>query len=413
MNSASGKIRDEAGLPACPDVDTLLEMACEGCGLSDFGDPRWREPLEVFVSSLRDEAWERLTPSARVLVVDYMAQHLATRLQLAADRKRYPEIARQEIRRPMIVVGPPRSGSTLLHTLLSLDPDHIAPEHWSCLEPSPPPALGPPSRDRRERAEKRMMALFEPIPDIFVTHPYMIEEGAGALAECGSDILNMVFTCQELWCFYRCEGYRRYLLEADHAAALVFHQEFLQHMQWGNAGKRWALKGSDHMLWLGELAARYPDAMLIWTHRDLAQQLSSLASIQVILSGLTGMPASGEAREAIGRQAIEHQGASFAKGMQMRDKIGEHRFVDVSYHDVMANPVGAVARIYEHFGMSMSETHAAGIREWLVRNPQTKHGVHKYSTTEFGLEAPAINRRFAPYVERFGFGFGIRPPLVE
>jgi hypothetical protein len=403
----------DTAVTACPDVDGLKEMAARRAGLRDFDDPGRDEGLGVFTRSLRDEAWHRMTEPARAQIVEYMVHLLATRLKLVEDRKRHPEIAQQRIERPMIVVGPPRSGSTLLHTLLSLDPGHMAPEHWVCLDPSPPTALGAPSPERLARAEKRMMALFEPIPDIFVTHPYMIEEGAGALAECGSDILNMAFTCQQLWCFYRGEAYRRYLLDADHTAALGFHHDFLQQLQWGSEGKRWTLKGSDHMLWLAELAARYPDAMLVWTHRDLAQQLGSLANIQTILCGLTGHPLSGEEREAVGRLAIEQQRASFEKGMRARDAIGEERFFDVSYHDVMANPVRTVERIYERFGLSMSEAHAAAIREWLANNPQTKHGAHKYSSEEFGLEPGATNRQFGEYVERFGFGFGIRPAPAE
>src|SRR5438094_6960307 len=257
MASMNGHVR------GCPDVDQLMEMACARAALDDFGEPARKAPLETFVSTLHAESWDRMTEKARDHLVDHMVHLLATRLKLIADRKHHPEIARQQIGRPMILVGPPRSGSTLLHTLLSLDPDHLAPEHWACLEPSPPVALGAPSQERMNRAEKRMMALFEGIPDIFVTHPYMIEEGAGALAECGSDILNMVFTSQQLWCFYRSEAYRRYLLEADHSAALQFHHDFLQHLQWGTSGKRWTLKGSDHMLWLAELGTQYPDAMLI------------------------------------------------------------------------------------------------------------------------------------------------------
>ena len=397
----------------CPDVDQLMDMACARTGLDDFGEPARRAPLDAFVSSLQAESWDRMTQKARDHLVGHVVHLLATRLKLIADRKEYPEIVRQKISRPVILVGPPRSGSTLLHTLLSLDPQHLAPEHWVCLEPSPPVAVGPPSQDRLERAEKRMMGLFEDIPDIFVTHPYMIEEGASALAECGSDILNMVFTSQQLWCFYRNEGYRNYLLEADHSPALQFHHDFLQHLQWGTNGKRWTLKGSDHMLWLAELGAQYPDAMLIWTHRDLAQQLGSLANIQAILCGLIGNPVEGAEREEVGRLAIEHQRASLMKGMQARDSLGEDRFFDVSYHDVMANPVRTVERIYERFGLKMSDEHVANIRDWLARNPQTKHGVHKYSTDEFGLEAGAINRRFKDYVDRFGFGFGIRPPVMQ
>ena len=402
----------DVNLGTCPDVETLMALASTQAGLSDFGDPALRVPLEAYVTSLRNDCWEGMTPFAHRQAVDFIIHHLGTRLKLVNDRKNYPEISAQKIRRPMIIVGPPRSGSTLLHTLLSLDPENMAPEHWSCLEPSPPLALGAPSKERLERADKRMMSLFDLIPDIFVTHPYMIEEGSGALAECGSDIMNMAFTSQQLWCFYRGESYRQYLLNADHSAALRFHQHFLQHLQWGNSGSRWTLKGSDHMLWMGELAAQYPDAMLIWTHRDLAQQLGSLASIQAILTGLTGNPLSGEARQAVGRLAIEQQRAAVNKAMKARDVIGEDAFFDVSFHDVMASPVRTVERIYERYGLKMSAEHAEKIKEWLANNPPTKHGVHKHSPEDFGMDSTRINKDFAEYVERFGFGFGIRPPLA-
>jgi hypothetical protein len=403
----------EREMGPCPDADALMEIASARSGLSDFGDPSRKRPLESYVSSLQRDAWAGMSNRAREVALDYILHHLGTRLQLIADRKTYPEISKHEIRQPFIIVGPPRSGSTLLHTLISQDPDNMAPEHWICLEPSPPVRLGEPSRERLDGAHKRMMALFDLIPDIFVTHPYMIEEGAGALAECGSDILNMVFTCQELWCFYGSERYRRYLLEGDHRAALGFHHDFLQHLQWGDQGKRWALKGSDHLLWLGELAGQYPDAMLIWTHRDLAQQLGSLASVQSILGGLSGHPVSSTERKLHGRLAIDHQCASFLKGMRTRDALGEDRFMDVSYHDVMADPMRTVARIYERFGLKVSDEHATNIRNWIADNPQTKHGAHKHSPEEFGMDADAINRQFKDYVDRFGFGFGVRPPLTE
>jgi len=263
----------------CPDADGLMEMACRRTGLSDFGDPARDAGLKVFTAALREELWSRLSEDVRGQAVEYAVHMLAIRLRLVEDRKRNRAIAQQRIARPFIVVGPPRSGSTLLHTLLSLDPEARAPEHWICHEPSPPLALGAPTRERLERAERWTMAPLERIPDIFVTHPYVIEEGSGALAECGSEILNKVFSSQQLWCWYRTQHFREYLLEADHTAAVAFHHDFLQHIQWGAGGRHWALKGSDHLLRLEEVAARYPDAMLVWTHRDLAEQLGSLANI--------------------------------------------------------------------------------------------------------------------------------------
>lgn len=396
----------------CPRADQIIAEACRKTGLDDLGDPARNKGLEVFVQSLRQESWGGMTPRARELAVGFLVHHLTSRLKLMADRKAYSEIAQQKIVAPLIVVGPPRSGSTLLHMLLSLDPDNMAPEHWICREPSPPFAKGQPSPERLHQAERRMMELFELIPDIFITHPYMIEEGAGALAECGSDILNMVCTSQQMWCFWGGEIYRRFLLSADHTAALGFHHDFLQHMQWGNRGKRWALKGSDHMLWMAELAAQYPDAKLIWTHRDLAQQLGSLASVQSILLGLRGHPVTADERRAQGVRAIELQRASVEKAMKAREAIGDARFIDISYHAMMADPLRTVQQIYEWSGLTVSAQHEANIRAWLADHAQTKHGVHKHSPEEFGMNAGEVNAQFAGYVDRFGFGFGIRPELT-
>ena len=299
-----------------------------------------------------------------------------------------------------------------MHTILSLDPDAMAPEQWISREPSPPLAMGPPSPERLEAAEKRMLFLFELIPDIFVTHPYMIEEGSGSLAECGSELLSLAFTGQQLWCWWGGDLYRDYLLEADHTAALDVHYEFLQHCQWGNTGKHWSLKGSDHMLWLGELAARYPDAKLVWTHRDLSQQLASLASVQAILRGVNGHPVTQEMRAAQGRKAMDLQWAALEKAMKVREAIGEDRFIDISYHDMMGDHVEVVRRIYEWAGRTMSDAHAGAIRHWLADNAQTKHGAHRHSPEEFGMTPEQVNLQFAPYTEKFGFGFNIRPALT-
>ncbi|MDG2002651.1 MAG: sulfotransferase [Novosphingobium sp.] len=396
----------------CPGSAVLKALATAETGLEDFGDPARDAGLDAYVASVSEDSWPAMTTAARVLAVDYMVHQLATRLRLIADRKAHPEIAAQEITAPLIVVGPPRSGSTLLQTLLSLDPDNMTSEHWICREPSPPLALGAPSPERLEAAEKRMMQLFELIPDVFITHPYMIEEGAGALAECGSDILSLAFTSQQLWCFWGGDSYRDYLTEADHSAAMQLHREFLQHCQWGNTGKRWALKGSDHMLWLGELAAQYPDARLIWTHRDLSQQLASLASVQAILRGMNGQPVTPEIRAAQGRKAMDLQWAAIEKGMCAREQVGDSRFIDISYHDMMSDHVETVRQIYEWSGLTMSDAHIDAIREWQANNAQTKHGTHKHSPEEFGMNPDQINAQFAAYTQKFGFGFGIRPGLT-
>ncbi len=403
---------DQIDLRSCPRPQTLKDMAQERTGLEDFGDPGRDKGLDALVRSMNAETWQDMSGEARELAVDYLVHQLSTRLKLMADRKAYPQIAQEQVTAPLIVVGAPRTGSTVMHTLISLDPDNLSPEQWLCLEPSPPLALGPPTQQRRELAEQRMSKLFAPVPDILITHPYMIDEGAGALAECGSDILSMAFTAQQLWCFWGGDIYRRYLLEADHSAAVEFYHDFLQHCQWGANGSRWTLKGAEHMIWLTELAEQFPDAKFIWTHRDLSQQLASVASVTAVLLGLRGHPVTPEARRAQGREAIEFQRENYEKGVRARDAIGDDRFIDVSYHAMIADPFETVERIYDACGLTFSDKHAANIAKWREEHPQNKHGAHKHSPEEFGMEADDINRRFASYVDRFGFGFGIRPDVM-
>jgi hypothetical protein len=387
-----------------------MELARKQTGLDDFGDARLRAPLDALMYSMRHDAWPKMTPASREMAVTTLVGHLTNRQRVYADRKRYPQIEKVAIRNPFIIVGPPRTGSTLLHTLLSLDPESIVPPLWVCDEPSPPPALGEPSPERLESANKKLHGMMGLIPDVYVQHSYLIEEGASSVAECGGGILVHAMTTVLFYYYYQVDSYRDFLFDADHTAALDYHHDFLQHVQWGREERRWALKGADHMLWLRYLLGRYPDANLLWTHRDLAQFLSSDASVLRVCRGVSG-PVPADARRAIAQEAVELERRKIELAMRTRDEVGEDRFCDVSYHDVMANPVRAVERIYERFGLSLSRQAADNIRDWAARNPQTKHGVHQHAPEDSGLDAGVINRQFKEYTERFGYGFGIRPAL--
>lgn len=394
----------------CPDADALMEMASAQTGLNDFGDERLRVPLDALMYSFRHDAWPNMTPNSREVTAAWLVDRLVNRLRVKADRKRYPKIADVEINSPFIIMGPPRTGSTLLHTLLSMDPNNIAPPQWLVDEPSPPPGLGEPTAERLEESNRKLLGIANLIPDIFVQHAYMIEEGSSMVSEC-SGMLEHAFTTLVYYYYWSVPSYREYLFSADHTAAMGYHHDFLQHSQLGREDKRWALKGADHMVWLRYLAARYPDAKLLWTHRDLSQFLSSDCSVMRVCRGV-GQPVPADAWRALGQETVELERRKFESAMQARDAIGEDRFCDVSYHDVMANPVRAVERIYERFGMELSPEASKNILTWVENNNQTKHGVHQHSPSDFGLDGDAINRQFRNYTDRFGFGFGIRPEVA-
>lgn len=136
---------DFSAMRECPSPQNLMQLAVAQTGQDDFGDAGRNEGLIPYVASINEDSWAGMTPKARELAVDYLVHQLSVRLKLIQDRKTHAEIANQTIKAPLIVVGPPRSGSTLLHNLIRLDPDNMAPEHWLCREPSPPLAMGAPS----------------------------------------------------------------------------------------------------------------------------------------------------------------------------------------------------------------------------------------------------------------------------
>jgi hypothetical protein len=393
---------------ACPDSAGFMELASKAAGLTDFGDPRLQAPLDALVNSFRKDAWPKMTPGAQAYAVRTLTDNLVGRLKVVEDRKRHPEIAQVEVRRPFIVIGPPRSGSTLLHTMLSLDPEAIATPYWVCLEPSPPPRLGGPSPERLESTQAKLTSFLDLVPQMKVMHSYFVEEGASALGEDGYDIMVMAQTSKGLYYSYALDSYREYLLSADHAAALDFHHGFLQHVGWGSEDKHFALKAADHLVWLRELHARYPDAQLLWTHRDLAEQLSSCASVFIASRSLSG-PVRDEDKPALAADAVELERRIYHHGMQAREALGEDRFFDVNYHEMIADPVKVIAGIYARFGRDVSPAYVDAIEGWVRENPQTKHGVHQHRARDFGIDPETVNRQFKAYTDRYGFGFEIRP----
>jgi len=399
-------LQGEHGRSVPLEAAALIDVAQTRAGLTDFGDSEFTTPLSALVASFRNDAWPLMSPQVREKAIEELVGLLVNRLKVTADRDRHPGIRKGSIERPLIVVGPARSGTSLLHTLLAQDPENRSVLYWHSADPSPPPGLAEPTRERLGTAIATLTSLMAADSRIEVMHSYYAEEGVRATEECSS-FMPMAFTTNRFWYFYPLPGYHDYLLTADHAAAMRFHRSFLQHVQFPATTARWALKSPDHMYWLRELADEYPEAGFVWTHRDLAQLSSSVTSSTCLTRTLTGMlPATG--RRALGQDSMKVQREILDKGMRGRDAVGEDRFCDVSYHDVLADPVETVRRIYRRFGRTLSESAAVAIRAWVDGNNQTKHGVHQHAPDDFGFDRDEINTQFAEYRDRFGFGYGVR-----
>jgi hypothetical protein len=376
------------------DEQRLLDTACRETGIPSFGDEGFREPLRLLLRALQSEG--RLTLLGRIAARADIAGLLATRLRLEADRKEYPAIADEVIRRPLFVVGLPRTGSTLLHHLLAQDPGGRVARAWEVMEPSPPPDRARYETDARIGRAARRLTWFDRIaPDFRRIHPL----GAELPLECIA-IMSASFASPRFHTTYHVPSYQAWLAGADLYPAYDFHRRFLQHLQWRAPAGHWVLKAPSHVFGFEALFATYPDAVVVQTHRDPLTVLASVASLTLVLQGaFTDHLDLAE----IGAEVTQRWSSGLERAMQARrDARVDERFVDVRYQEMLRDPMAIVRRIYDRFGMTLSVEAEARMQRFLARHPKDRHGAHRYSLSAFGLDARDLRPRFKSYCERFG-----------
>lgn len=139
------------------------------------------------------------------------------------------------------------------------------------------------------------------------------------------------------------------------------------------------------------------------THRDPAAVLASVSSL---MHGFRSAMSDHVDRHAVGREQLEAWNWGLQRTMAVRDRLGPERVVDVQYDDTVNDPVGTVRRVYEHFGLERTPAVDEGVRAYLAENPRDKHGAHRYTLEEFGLDREEVDAAFAAYRFRFGVGSG-------
>jgi hypothetical protein len=393
-NAALGLIRRFGVEPVSLDERALLEAACRETGLEDFGAGEFRAALRLVLHGLETEA--RLSPIGRVVARRDVVGLLANRLRLAEDRKRHPGIAEQRIARPLFIIGLPRTGTTLLHHLISADPANRSPRAWEVLAPSPPPEESTYETDPRIDAAARKLRWLDWLaPDFKAIHPL----GARLAIECIA-ILSHSFLSSRFHTTYRVPSYQAWLKQQDMRPAYEYHRRFLQQLQWRTRVERWVLKAPAHFYALDSLFAIYPDAMVVQAHRDPRTVLGSVASLTLTLQS-----AFAERLDLaeIGQEVVQSWVDGLARAIHVRRAGGipAERFFDVHYHDLVRDPVGAVRQIYRHFELPLTAEAEWRMRSHLAGNPQHKRGRHDYDLAAFGLDGASVDRLFQFYRKVF------------
>ena len=390
----------ETGERGAPSVDlrdeALLDEAARNTGLSDFGDDGFREGLRVLLGALETEAG--LHDFGRFFAHKEVLRHLENRLKVTADWKRHPEMAEVEIVQPLFVVSLPRTGSTILHELLAQDPDNRYVATWECNLPSPPPEAASYESDPRIAQWELEIARTHgsEVPDFEAMHPMGARLPEECLTVTALEFRSQVFAYQ-----FHVPSYETWLERQDLLPVYASHRRQLQYMQWRCPRERWVLKAVGHLWALKEIFEVYPDARVVQTHRDPLKANASLTSL--LAMGL-GMSSDRVDSHAIGAQWSQSWAEALKKTIAFRDSgvVDESRFFDVHYLEAMKDTVDMVRKVYDHFGIGFSQEAERRMREFLAVNPKDKHGAHRYSLEEFGLDPEVERERYRFYTDRFG-----------
>jgi hypothetical protein len=378
------------------DSRELIATAQASSGLRDFGpDESWQIGFHKLLAAVKAmQAPPVLQASIRRAVL----HHLETRLRLTEDARAYPQIVAQAIEKPLIVIGLPRTGTTITYDLLALDPFARAPREWEWYMPWPATDAATFSTDPR-------IGIVQALYQNWLDHAPELEQiqrfDCTQPGECNHGMSHH-FASTNFWAEYGVPDFARWLREAVPEGQYRTHKRLLQEFQWKGPKGHWILKSPQHLFDLDGLIETYPDACLIWTHRDPVWTFSSLASMVSKFQRATG---GGKDLHAVGRSVLDMWSAAMARGTHSRSsnpKV-ERAIIDLAHRDVVHDPIGTLRKIYERFDFPFNDAQIARIQRFLQESRSAQRlGQHRHSPADFGISEAEVHKRLADYYARFG-----------
>lgn len=377
-----------ANLALAPDA--VLTAATERTGLDDFGDPAFRERLDVLCTALRDEAG--LSDTGLAIAFEQLVGNLVNRLRLEALIADHPEIEDIAIERPIIICGLPRTGTTHLHNLLAADPALRYLPYWESLEPLPGPGEDTPE-PRRDRCAAGLELVHTSMPEFRRMHDMTVEHAHEEIQLLANDISGMLFETT-----YYVPSFTTHYKAHDQSASYAYVKRSLQAMQWLRGGTRWVLKSPQHLEQFPTLAAAFPDATFVVTHRD---PVEVTLSMMTMICYATRMAVTQPDVAKLTGHWLNRIDDLLAGCIRDRDVLPAGQSIDVRFDDFMADERATLADIYRLAGQPFGDDVRAAMSDFLTEHPRGRYGGVIYDAANLNLDPAALAERFRDYRERF------------
>jgi Sulfotransferase family len=372
-------------------ADELIEEAQRAAGSKRFDSESFREGLDILLADSNKVGYpEAGLQRFRGAVISA----LATRLKTTAYLEKRSELLKRPIERPLFVFGIPRTGTTLLSNLLAADPARRSPLSWEIDDPVPPPTTQTLYNDPRALARlEQERQLLAARPEIGKYYRFSAIYPNECMFFIQADFKALMWEGRG-----KMPNYRDWLFhKADLTSTYQYHKRFLQLLQ-ADAPGVWNLKQPSHGLWLDTLLRIYPDARLVWTHRDPLTATGSFCSLMTMGASSFGLKPD---IEWIGQnypwQAVQHAD----RIMDSRARLGHDRIIDVHYADLLRNPIETMRSLYKSLGDVFTPAAEGAMKKWLADNPQDKFGRHEYKLAQYGLTPDQVRKMFERYLSSY------------
>ena len=390
-----GKLSESIGLSSSLNIEKLTAGAIRKTRLEDFGEDGHFEALEVLINSINEEA--ELTPTGGAIQKIRLASALVHRLRIEELLKQHPEIHDVNLGKIILITGLQRSGTTILHRLLNSHPNIRGVSGVEALNPLPQDSKtkGIITRNVQAVLAQRLIAYLS--PQFMAVHPIDHNEPEEDVM-----LLDLNFMSQAPEAIMHVPSYSRWLEEQDHTQTYKYFHKVLKILCWQRPSSNWVLKTPHHMEYLDVFLKVFPAAIVVQTHRDPRKTMPSFCSMVAHNRGIFS--------DHVDPKEIARHWSRKARRMveltiQSRDKADADRFVDVSYYDLMKDPIAQLRRIYLKAGIDFDTEAVRQAESFMKKNPQNRFGRHAYRLSDFGLSEEIIEDHFSFYREKYEIPF--------
>jgi len=395
--------------------DRMKAVAIKKVGYSDFGD--WDErPFRETIDCVNKTDYSYI---GHAICYDFFVRRMMTTLRIrqafSQDEELREYCEKTPVRRPIFVLGLPRTGTSYLHKLLSMDPNARAPYAWELVDPVPR-VLDDPEKDKAKRIQflqTNMDNLNKIGPQILQSHELCATNVEECITAMSNDVPILFETFHCLINYAEVvEGWAKDAFPKAYKNYCKFLQ-YLEYQEMKNKGvttaRRWVLKCPIHLGALSMINDVFPDADVVWTHRR--QENVMLSFCDLIRADADLFLGKEVDLKAIGKGVIDYTTRMYRRADLYLSTASagktNHNFVDVKYDELIPDPIKIIRNIYAQLGHDFTDEYLAILEKFLLDDAEYRKNLRKTdkripNTLEtYGLSQSIIDENFSWYTDKY------------